>query len=363
MAENKTQPAATTPLVNNARTGDVGVGQSLKDANGNNTLLEKYNINNAIYPIDLFDSRGIYGDNYVVFYINVPESSKLFSERKIEPQNRDTTEIGSTLAKNNSQISREAASSITGGVLGAGVGGMLGGKRGSAIGSVTGAAAGYATAGMLPNRQNKRIKDTITLNIPNSLVARYSASWDAEDMVLASAATDITNALTNKNSSQSVSDTGKAVLTNLGLSKVPGGGIAQAMSGVAPNPKKEQLFRNVDFRTFNFEYQFAPRNAKESQQVKNIIDLFKLHMHPEFKDTAGFLFLYPSEFEIVYYQGDSENMNLPRHTSSVLIDMSVNYTPQTMFNTFENGASTLITINLTFKELAILTKAEILDGF
>lgn len=356
MAEDKKQPAAITPLVNAARTGIAGMASKYND---------KYSVSTNLYPVDLFSNRGEYGDNYVVFYINVPESSKLISEKYAKPieWSRDTVEINSAIAKASTQMGREVSSTVAGTAVGAGIGSMIGGIKGAAGGGLLGAVGGYALSSMLPTRQTTRITDTITLYTPNSLTSRYSVSWDAEDMVLSNAAADITNAVTNKSSSQSVKDTGAAILTNLGLGKTPGGTMAQAMSGVAPNPKKEQLFKNVDFRTFNFEYQFAPRNKKETEQVKQIIHLFKLHMHPEFKDDAGFLFLYPSEFEIVYYQGDSENMNLPRHTTSVLIDMSVNYTPQGMYNTFDDGASTLITVNLTFKELAILTKAEILDGF
>lgn len=326
MAEDKKQPAAVTQLANNPRTGVLGAASSF--------IAGKYNIGNAIYPIDLFNSDSTYGDNYVVFYINVPETSKLFSEGKVNGTTRDTVELGSAIAKSSS-------------------------------GAVEGIADKLGVdKSLVPSRQTKRITDTITLNIPNNLTTRYSVSWDADEMLLASAASDIANAIFGKSSAQSA---GKdAVLGGaaaLALSKMPGGNAASAVTGLAANPKKEQLFKNVDFRTFNFEYQFAPRNEQESKSVKEIIKLFKLHMHPEFKDSGGYLFLYPSEFEIVYYQGWSENMNLPRHTSAVLVDMSVNYTPQGMYSTFEDGASTLITVSLTFKELAILTKAEILDGF
>jgi len=336
MAEDKKQPAAITPLVNAARTGIVGMASKYND---------KYSVSTNIYPVDLFSSRGEYGDNYVVFYINVPDSSKLLSEgySREAKWGRDTTETGSLIAKSAGELKTglekktEGASSTAQNKLGMGL------------------------------RQNKRITDTITLYTPNNLTARYSVSWDAEDTVLASAAADVGNALAGGSSSQSTLaekvKSGLALGANVGLGKLPGGGGVSALTGLAANPKKEQLFKNVDFRTFNFEYQFAPRNKKEETEVQNIIQLFKLHMHPEYKDTGGFLFLYPSEFEIVYYKGDSENMYLPRHTTSVLIDMSVNYTPQGMYNTFDSGASTLITVNLTFKELAILTKAEILDGF
>ena len=86
-------------------------------------------------------------------------------------------------------------------------------------------------------------------------------------------------------------------------------------------------------------------------------------MHPEYKDTNNFIFIYPSEFDIFYYQGTKENLNIHRHTSCVLKDMTVNYTPNGMFNTFDDGMPTQINITLSFLELAILTKQQIVDKF
>ena len=45
----------------------------------NNTT---YNVNSHVYPEDLMSSAGQYGDNYVIFYINVQESSKLVKNGK-----------------------------------------------------------------------------------------------------------------------------------------------------------------------------------------------------------------------------------------------------------------------------------------
>jgi hypothetical protein len=42
--------------------------------------------------------------------------------------------------------------------------------------------------------------------------------------------------------------------------------------------------------------------------------------------------------------------------------MSVNYTPNGVYTTYENGMPTQINVALTFKELAILTKDKIMDG-
>ena len=42
--------------------------------------------------------------------------------------------------------------------------------------------------------------------------------------------------------------------------------------------------------------------------------------------------------------------------------VSVNYTPNGQFNTFENGMPTQINITLQFKELALLTKDKVKEG-
>jgi hypothetical protein len=110
------------------------------------------------------------------------------------------------------------------------------------------------------------------------------------------------------------------------------------------------------------EYQFAPRSIDESNNVKNIIQAFKYHMHPEYKDANNFLFLYPSEFDIEYFHGGVENLNIHRHTSCVLTEMNVNYTPNGNFSTFIEGRPTQINVSLTFKELTVLTKELVAEG-
>ena len=135
-------------------------------------------------------------------------------------------------------------------------------------------------------------------------------------------------------------------------------------TGTAANPKKEQIFSQVDYRTFTFNYQFAPRNETEAAAVREIIYQFKLHMHPEFKKGSNqFLYVYPSEFDIFYYQNGKENMNIHRHTSCVLEHMAISYTPNGIMSTFDDGMPTHINLSLQFKELALLTKESIMEGY
>ena len=103
-------------------------------------------------------------------------------------------------------------------------------------------------------------------------------------------------------------------------------------------------------------------SAAEAENVMRIIYEFKYHMHPEFKDANNFVYIYPSEFDIFYYQNGVENKHIHRHTSCVLTEMSVNYTPNGTFTTFENGMPTQINVQMSFRELALLTKDKVKDG-
>lgn len=333
----------------------------------------KYDIQNYTYPQDLYSNRGEYGGNYAIFYINIATDSKLEppggsdTVQDMTPRDRgDLVGMGLTAAQ------LTAANAAAGAVEGAIAGGLLtgdlaGAGKGAVVGTATGAAVG-ALVGFQGTRQQKRLKTAIALHIPNNLAINYSVSWSEDDtavLAMAGAAVqqgwEVAKALGGQGNNTDVTGTGAAILTNIALSKGPQGAGNSVASGMAANPKKEQVFKGVNFRTFSFDYKFFPRNEYEAQNVLNIIEQFKYHMHPEFKDNNNFVYIYPSEFDIFYYNDGKENLNLHRHTSCVLSDMSVNYTPNGMFNTFPNGMPTQIDVTLQFRELALLTKEKVKD--
>lgn len=348
----------------------------------------KYTINQYTYPEDLYSNNKEYGGNYVIFYINVAEDSRILksanSSQTVSAADVPSRKRGMASEQNFNSEQAVAGAGLADPMLigaGAAAGGATGSK-GGIVGVTKGAIKGAALAVAAPvlgagivsiaaggkmARQQKRLSNAIALYMPNSLSARYSMNWEAEDtaafQMAAVAGTEVVKALGTAGSKSNLSGAVGAIATNLALSKGPQGAALSAASGLAANPKKENIFKNVDFRTFSFEYQFFPRNSGEANKVKEIIKMFKLHMHPEYKDSNGFLFIYPSEFDIFYYNNGKENLNLHRHTSCVLTDMQVNYTPNSMYTSFEDGMPTQINISLTFKELSILTKKDIEDNF
>ena len=341
---------------------------------GGSTMSDKYSVNMHSYPEDLISNTGEYGGNYAIFYINVQTDSKLAKSADESEFVNDGTarDRGDLIAQNLSQ-GKLLATNV--GLIGGGA--ILGKALG--VGAVTGPAAGLATVGAAAtskvaataSRAQRRLKTAIALHVPNQLQIRYGMQYGEQDtgtLAMAAAAldqgTEVAKALLQGDSvnSKDVGNLAGAIATNLSLSKGPFASANSAATGLAANPKKEQIFSGVDFRTFTVEYQFFPRSPDEAGNVQRIIKEFKYHMHPEFKDANNFVYIYPSEFDIFYYQNGTENLNLHRHTSCVLTEMSINYTPNGAFTTFDNGMPTQINVQMTFRELALLTKDKILDG-
>lgn len=362
---------------------------------------DSYTIKNLMYPDDLMSStNNQYGGNYVIFYINVHEDSYLFKGSEAA-KNRTVIDIPPNMRGEVSGKFSSADVAVAGGIAGIAGGASaaratIGASGTDVIKKITGidsakifgleTTANFGTGALVTGaaitalggvaNKYKRMESAIALHVPTDLSISYSANWSPTDMAgMAAAATvgdSIGNAieqLTKSGITQSAGELSNAggaginYLVSRGLQTQGIGEFVGKVSGTAANPKKEQLFRNIDFRTFSFNYQFFPRSREEAQNVQAIIKTFKLHMHPEFKDASHFLYTYPSEFDIYYYQNGQENMNIHRHTSCVLTDMNISYTPQGILSTFEDGMPTQINVQLQFKELALLTKEAIADGY
>lgn len=379
-------PSADTQLEQNARREEsleIGVDTSRfmprSDYRASVFDNKEYNVLGLTYPEDIVDSNN-YGGNKVLFYINVSVDSRVFKQTSIETvANVDRSLRGDLVGRGIDDVQAIAATTTAGALGAAGASELLRINVGGSA-ALGGALVGAAGAGLVSkdsnnqevnpgekrqptfSRPQKRLKAAVALYVPNQLSIRYGASWGEEDTMAFSAlsqgADEVGRALTSKDLT-AVGGLAQSVLTSIALDKGPFGASLGIAAGLAANPKKEQAFKNVDFRTFTFDYQFAPRNKSEARNMLNIIRLFKYHMHPEFKDETGFLYIYPSEFDIVYYKGAKENLSIHRHTSCVLTEMNINYSPNGVFSTFDDGIPTQINVSMTFRELQLLSKETI----
>jgi hypothetical protein len=364
----------------------------------NTKAASKYVASLMKYPLDVtFKTH----QNYIMFYINVQTDSKVVREQSDEIAQTQPSRAGmnSLVGKPFSEYTYVAAKAVEAGVLGAVAAGASGassgkdlvGKAGGALkgvagGFAAGALAGGAIAGatttLVSNdftkiefgQPAKRLKEAIVLYTPQQLSVRYGMQWSEEEMDIATAMAtnpELANQL-KAVEGQNKSGAGQASDKAGGVARAAGNVLAaeilkknaglSAASRTAGNPRKEQIFKGVDYRRFTFDYQFSPKSPEEAKAALNIIWLFKYHMHPEFKDANNFVYVYPSEFDIEYFINGSPNDNLNRISSCVLTEMNVNYSPNGVFSTFPDGTPTQINLTLNFVELETLTKERIEAG-
>jgi len=122
------------------------------------------------------------------------------------------------------------------------------------------------------------------------------------------------------------------------------------------NPNMELLFNGPSLRSFNFSFKMTPRSPQEAQECKNIIRSFKSNMAPKTKNTgsvggSGVFLKTPNVFEIRYKKGNSEHPFLHKFKQCFLTNISVNYTGEGVYATYDDASPISMQLDLSFKEL------------
>lgn len=243
-----------------------------------------------------------------------------------------------------------------------------------------GVVTGGLTAGTMAlideNQETVKLKESISLYVPQSVIAAYTANWDETDLgafagqlgAASGGLTDIMNTDAMELGGRGAIAAAANVPSAVGIGDFDLGSLFEATSKKIGNPYKEQLFKSMGFRQFSFQYQFSPKNSQEARDVQAIISLFKENMHPDVSED-GMMLIYPSEFSIEFHHRTSDNSsqinkNLPKISTCALKNCKVTYGPDGMLNTFKNseGMPTETTMELQFVELETLTSKRIREA-
>ena len=119
------------------------------------------------------------------------------------------------------------------------------------------------------------------------------------------------------------------------------------------NPNLELLFGGPTLRSFRFSFKFIPRNRSEAQEVMEIIRCFKVNMAPKVKGTSiqNTMMKTPNVFELRYKKGQTPHPFLNRFKQCFLETVSVNYTADGTYATYDDGTPVSMTLDLSFKEI------------
>lgn len=181
----------------------------------------------------------------------------------------------------------------------------------------------------------------------------------------------------------SAAQTGSAAIT--ALADAAGvGAEKQLAQGSLFNPRLEKTFKQKDFRTFTFSWEMYPTTADESQALHDIIETFRYHAHPAISNEtfgggeskAEIMMRVPAEFEIRFLStvpkasfsdltavGLIENPYIPKIARCACTSITVDYTPQNVFSTFQNNAPIGVIFSISFSEMSPLHRGAVEQGF
>jgi len=268
-----------------------------------------------------------------------------------------------------------------GGILGGIAGLLLGGKGGIAAGAGIGAAAGGLLGGggvaLAKLYQNQAQYDQmISIYLPYCTKINNEDTFQYEDtsQIVANAFFDaMGRPLTTAYQ-------GAQVAIQKGIDFVGAKDAGAVASGKVVNPRLEKLFKQKDFRNFSFSWEFYPKNKKEVNQIREIIETFRYHSHPATDDSSKIsenerrvqiILRVPAEFEVRFLStnpypqstGFLENEYLPKIGRCALNSIAVDYTPNGIYSSFVDNSPTAITMTLNFTEMGILTRENIDKGY
>ncbi len=233
---------------------------------------------------------------------------------------------------------------------------------------------------------------TVILPVPNNVNYTDTPNYTQNTGIIGKMLPKIASQIVNGDSSSNIADTlqtaagaGATGMAMAALNEVAGmgGGSADQMTqnafGRIQNPYQEQVFNGVTMRTFSFDWKLVPRNSAETIKIKAIIKKLRAMALPDYAATLGTnekesgslsdrWLTIPKIFRISWHQGGdaagADIDSLPKLKPCVLTNITVNYTPDAVWSTYDGADPVAYTMNLNFTETEIITQAEVINqGF
>jgi hypothetical protein len=212
-----------------------------------------------------------------------------------------------------------------------------------------------------------RSDHSITLPMPKNLNINIQSRWSSTELGAAAMGIDqitdysklMEGGAGGELAKQLGLNTVGSIAGKLANGAIKGRELVELGTATVANNYAETLFKNVDNRSFSWSWTLTPRSEREAESIDNMLRLFRFHMLPEFKENVGngnaFL-LYPSSFDVVFWQDGQPNPHIPRVATCALTGMDTNYTPNGGYIRMVDGSPASYIMTLNFTELSILHK-------
>jgi hypothetical protein len=243
--------------------------------------------------------------------------------------------------------------------------------KGSIVGNALNSIGITSTALFSAAQKIRATSTSIALYIPNTVVFGQANEYegvsltDQLGMVLGASqfaqATEGGQTLTNSGPFASEA-AGYAANKTFGIDK---GMFLYNTAGVAVNPQLEVIFRQTGLREFQFDFMMAARSRTEMQSIHNIVNQFRSAAAPSFATNGGGRYLIPpSEFDIQFKFSGADASMIPKISTCVIAGVTTDYAPAGQYAVFErDGRPVAVRLQLNFKEVDLITKERIMQGY
>ena len=402
-------------LTGAVKTGIKNIGNSLRGRIGRGTdssdlagLRRDY----TFYTENLQYPENVEGDpmqgHYILFHINKFTSGKITSDsaggRKTMQKIIDSQDIElqgkggrSNFTSKTGFASRGifAEEGAAARVMGLNNRGVRFRETGSKTAAINGAAEHFGYKNAFP--PSKRVTSSIALYMPPNVSVSYTPNYSDVNVggfagAVVGAVDMIESWIAGKGTGGMGKDTFNEFMDGLksGLARtvdalVPGArALSQISAGRIISNKMELSFEGVNRREFNYTFVFTPKSEKEAQTIEKIIWMFKFHSLPNFTGSFGLMgrtglptqkftgrsMTIPDSFDIEYmYQGQINHM-LNKISTCFCTNVAVQYGGD-RFTAYDQTDGLFgkgnppqrTTLTLSFKEMEIMTKNRIGQGF
>ena len=134
-------------------------------------------------------------------------------------------------------------------------------------------------------------------------------------------------------------------------------------TGTVVNPQLEVIFQQTDLRTFQFEFVLAARSSGEMDAIESIIKTFRMAAAPKIAGNDGRYLIPPDEFDIEFMFLGGKAGIIPKISTCVLTNLTSDMAPSGQYSVFDDGRPTSVRLTLQFKEVDLITKERIAQGF
>lgn len=136
-----------------------------------------------------------------------------------------------------------------------------------------------------------------------------------------------------------------------GISETAGAGVDMIL-GYTPNPSLAVAFQGVGLRTFSYSWKLAPRSHYESQQLINLLTMFKQRSLPQ---KNQYTLKYPDYVDIILHP--SSLNDIIKYKTCVIQDIKINWAPNGLPSFFARSQSpTEVEFSVTLQEVKIFTR-------